>query len=210
MRLLHPLALCLCIALVGATGWPGLADAERAVRELRWADLMPEGEEERLVALYNEYIRSLIRQEQMSLSEAAPESDEDPAQAGGAGETMPDVFDIPEGSALDVMPQIGTFNTVAALHGEAVRLPGFIVPLTMEERETYTEFLLVPYFGACLHSPPPPPNQIVYVRADPAVKIDSIYDPVWVEGVMQTERHENDTGNAAYTIVLSNLELFEY
>ena len=173
-----------------------IADAnETETLEIMWEDLMPEGEEERLVELYNEFYEELEAQwanaEQMSLSEA-----------GAMG--------IEEGSAADFMPQIGTFNTVAELDGASIRMPGYIVPLAFDERETYTEFLLVPYFGACLHSPPPPPNQIVYVTANPAVEIKSIYDPVWTEGVLSAETNENETGDAAYTLTLSKLEPYEW
>ena len=50
------------------------------------------------------------------------------------------------------------------LNGCEVRLPGYLVPLEGQAGE-WKEFLLVPYFGACIHSPPPPANQIVHVKA---------------------------------------------
>src|SRR5690606_3286544 len=104
----------------------------------------------------------------------------------------------------------GTFNTVAALNNLDVRIPGFIVPLDFRADKKYREFLLVPYFGACLHTPPPPPNQIVYVRTGEPVTITDIWSPVWVEGVMKTQRHENDIGSAAYTLSLKKLSLYEF
>ena len=61
---------------------------------------------------------------------------------------------------------------VKALDGQSVSLPGFVVPLEGDS-ELITEFLLVPYFGACIHVPPPPPNQLVHVTIKGGVPIDS-------------------------------------
>ncbi len=49
------------------------------------------------------------------------------------------------------------------LNGSKVKIPGFVIPLEGDDKAV-TEFLLVPYFGACIHVPPPPPNQIIYVK----------------------------------------------
>jgi hypothetical protein len=108
------------------------------------------------------------------------------------------------------MDQIGTFNVVEELDGLNIRLPGYVVPLDFSADGVYREFLLVPYFGACLHTPPPPPNQIVYVKASPAAKVGSIYEPVWVEGIMKTGKFTSETGNSAYELTLSNIEAYEY
>src|SRR5690554_167905 len=62
-----------------------------------------------------------------------------------------------------------------------IRLPGFIVPVEMNEQQRVTEFFLVPYFGACIHLPPPPPNQIIYVTAEKGVAQQNLYDPYWVD-----------------------------
>ena len=72
---------------------------------------------------------------------------------------------------------------VAALDGQRVRLPGYLVPITMEG-ERLKEFLMVPYFGACIHVPPPPPNQVVFVRLPEAVAVEDPYGPHWVTGVL--------------------------
>jgi hypothetical protein len=74
---------------------------------------------------------------------------------------------------------------VADLNGKQVKIPGFVVPLE-GDGEAINEFLLVPYFGACIHVPPPPPNQIVYVKFSTAVPIDNLYDAVWVTGTLST------------------------
>ena len=61
------------------------------------------------------------------------------------------------------------------MNGTKVRIPGFIVPLGFDDDQTITQFFLVPYFGACLHMPPPPPNQIVLVNYPEGLKLDEIY-----------------------------------
>ncbi len=163
-------------------------------RVLDWMDLLPEGETERLQQLYLEYYEELEKK-------WAEDS-------GGPLDPAGPLAMIAEGSAADTMPQLGTYNVVEAFDGQTIRLPGYIVPLNFDIGDRYTEFLLVPYFGACLHLPPPPPNQIVYVRADPAVLVEEIWQPFWIEGTMRTETHKNDTGNAAYTVILDKLEAY--
>jgi len=75
---------------------------------------------------------------------------------------------------------------VKALDGQSVSLPGFVVPLEGDS-ELITEFLLVPYFGACIHVPPPPPNQLVHVTIKGGVPIDSLYDAIVVTGIIKTQ-----------------------
>ena len=169
-----------------------------APTELAWEDLMPEGEEERLEALYKDFYDDFEKRmlaDQQSLIDAG---DEDVASL------------ITEGSASDTMEQIGTFNVVADLDGERVRMPGYIVPFDFSAEAKHTEFLLVPYFGACLHTPPPPPNQMLFVKADPAATIDDIYEPYWLEGTLTTGKFESNLGNSAYELSLSKIEPYEY
>lgn len=86
-----------------------------------------------------------------------------------------------------------------ALDGQAVRIPGYVVPLE-EGNDGIKEFLLVPYFGACIHSPPPPANQIVLVKPDKPVAFKSM-DAVWVSGLLKTARQENqEMGVSGYRI----------
>lgn len=85
-----------------------------------------------------------------------------------------------------------------AIVGQAVRLPGFVVPLE-ESKQGLKEFLLVPYFGACIHSPPPPANQIVHVFAARPVAFKSM-DTVWVSGTLATVRGDTYMGASSYRI----------
>ncbi|CAH0992371.1 hypothetical protein SIN8267_02490 [Sinobacterium norvegicum] len=97
----------------------------------------------------------------------------------------------------------------AEMNGVAVRLPGFIVPLEYNSEQLITEFFIVPFFGACIHVPPPPPNQIVYVKSSEGFKFDALYKPFWVSGVLQTNLIQNDMATAAYTMDVSTLEYYE-
>jgi hypothetical protein len=89
--------------------------------------------------------------------------------------------------------------TEPSLDGTRVKLPGYLVPLE-ESAAGHTEFLLVPYFGACIHTPPPPANQIVLVvPAKPAAGFRSM-DTVWVSGTITTARGNSAMGSTGYRI----------
>jgi hypothetical protein len=87
---------------------------------------------------------------------------------------------------------------VKALDGQLVKLPGYIVPLDVTEEGRVTEFLLVPYYGACIHVPPPPPNQIVHVKTELGVMMDNLYQPFWIEGPLRVENTSTDLADAGY------------
>jgi len=166
---------------------------------LIWEDLMPKGEDRLLAELYANFYENQEKQfrKQLTLSQAA--------KAEGNLVSL-----IGEGSAQDTMEQIGTYNVVEDLSGAKIRLPGYVVPLDFNASSEYDEFLLVPYFGACLHTPPPPPNQIVFIKSTPATKIANINEPVWVEGNIKTGKFGSDLGNSAYELTLTKLEPYEY
>jgi uncharacterized protein len=86
-----------------------------------------------------------------------------------------------------------------AVVGQNVRLPGFVVPLE-DSKEGLKEFLLVPYFGACIHSPPPPANQIVHVLPKTPAKGFRSMDAVWISGKLTTGRTDSYMGSASYRI----------
>ena len=169
------------------------------VTTVSWEDLMPEGEDERLETLYTEFYSNLEQQYK-----------NDQTTLMGSQEYNALLSSIPDGSANDTMEQIGTFNVVSDLDGQAIRIPGYIVPLNFSQSSEYDEFLLVPYFGACLHTPPPPPNQMVFVRAKPAAKVASIDEPVWLEGTLKTGEFLSELGDSAYEMNLSKIEAYEF
>jgi hypothetical protein len=85
------------------------------------------------------------------------------------------------------------------LLGQNVRIPGFLVPLE-DVPGGMKEFLLVPYFGACVHSPPPPANQIVHVLLDKPNKRFRLMDVVWVTGLLTASKTDSHMGVAGYRI----------
>ncbi len=74
------------------------------------------------------------------------------------------------------------------LAGMDVRIPGYVIPLEFSGTKV-TEFLLVPYNGACIHTPPPPANQIIYVTLERGTALDGLFIAVWVEGRLGIERN---------------------
>ncbi len=97
---------------------------------------------------------------------------------------------------------------VKALDGQSVSLPGFVVPLEGDS-ELITEFLLVPYFGACIHVPPPPPNQLVHVTIKGGVPIDSLYDAIVVTGIIKTQTWSGEIAQVGYTMQAVGVAPFE-
>ena len=97
--------------------------------------------------------------------------------------------------------------TRAELDGARLRLPGYVVPL--DGGEQIREFLLVPYFGACIHTPPPPANQIIHaVSAKPLTKMRTM-DTVWVTGTLTLTRSETSWGNAGYRLTVDKVTPYE-
>jgi hypothetical protein len=94
-----------------------------------------------------------------------------------------------------------------ALHGQRIKIPGFVAPLDWENSGQLKEFLLVPYFGACIHSPPPPANQIIYITmAAPLEGIKSM-DVVWAYGTITVARNTSgDMGASSYSMTLDKAE----
>ncbi len=98
--------------------------------------------------------------------------------------------------------------TNPAIVGQVVRLPGFVVPLE-DSKEGLKEFLLVPYFGACIHSPPPPANQIVHVLPKTPAKGLRSMDTVWIVGTVTTLRTDSYMGASSYRIEATSVLPYE-
>lgn len=88
-----------------------------------------------------------------------------------------------------------------------VRLPGFVVPLDVNAK-SLEEFLLVPYFGACIHTPPPPANQIIHVRLAKPAALDAMAT-IWAMGVLKTERDSYGETVAGYKLVQAKIEPYQ-
>lgn len=100
---------------------------------------------------------------------------------------------------------------VKAQINQKVRLPGYAVPLDAN-RNDKREFLLVPYFGACIHTPPPPANQIVLVRPTAQSKIKKMpesMDVLWVEGELKEGRVTTSQGISGYVMDAVSIAPYE-
>lgn len=98
---------------------------------------------------------------------------------------------------------------VNALDGKRVRIAGFVVTLERNDKGV-TEFLLVPYFGACIHTPPPPANQIVHVLAKEGYPPEKAIFPVWVTGTLKTVAAVTPEGAAGYRIADAQVEEYPW
>ena len=94
------------------------------------------------------------------------------------------------------------------LVGQLVRIPGFVVPLE-DTNDGLKEFLLVPYFGACIHSPPPPANQIIHVLPKTPAKGFRSMDTVWISGRLTTPRTDSYMGVSGYRIEADAVTRYE-
>lgn len=101
-----------------------------------------------------------------------------------------------------------SFRTMPELDGVEARIPGFVVPIETDGDGNLKEFFLVPYFGACIHVPPPPANQIIYGRLAEPIPMVNIWDAFWMEGTLNIEDISNDTAASAYTMDVTKLELY--
>lgn len=161
---------------------PLLSHAE--LPELDWLELMPREDRQALEAM-------------PEISHDSPEAASAFGQQGGLkqAEGLPAVM--------------YSKKTVARLDGKRIRLGGYPVPLESDAEGKSTLLFLVPYPGACIHVPPPPPNQIVLVRYPRGVALSDIYEPLWVEGTLHIEAVDNDLADAAYALDASSVRLVE-
>lgn len=90
-----------------------------------------------------------------------------------------------------------------------IKLPGYIVPVETGEDGKATGFFLVPFFGACIHLPPPPPNQIIYATYTDGIALDNLEIPYWIEATIYTKKMFNDMAVAAYTATVDKLYEFK-
>ena len=96
----------------------------------------------------------------------------------------------------DEAPVVDRFN------GQKVRIPGYVVPLDAS-RDPKRAFLLVPYIGACIHTPPPPANQIILVQPKSDSRIKSVpesMETVWIEGLLEVGRATTSQGVTGYVL----------
>lgn len=101
------------------------------------------------------------------------------------------------------------YAVVPEYKGKRVRLPGYLIPLDLSV-DGATEFLLVPFVGACIHVPPPPPNQIVHARITKPFMPNGMFHPVYAVGVLDTVLAQTDFASASYTLAVEEFEAVEF
>lgn len=126
---------------------------------------------------------------------------------------------IPEGEKLLPPPQVSHDGNLASvpqpvggvnkkLDNQDLRIPGFVVPLEGDAKKI-TAFLLVPYFGACIHVPPPPTNQVIYVSYPKGAPVDDLWDAIWVKGKMRTISSSHEMATASYSMEATEVSVYE-
>ncbi len=153
--------------------------ATEGVRELKWEDLMPKDWNPKAVLE-----KALDGKEASELMDSAPEA---------------------QRLLIEYMTAMSAAPVIPELDGQQVQLAGYVVPLEFGGSEV-TEFLLVPYFGACIHVPPPPANQIVYVKTENAYPITGLFDAVKVSGTLKAKVYRNLLGDAGYSMEVDKVE----
>ncbi|EPJ45094.1 MAG: hypothetical protein OFPII_30140 [Osedax symbiont Rs1] len=93
------------------------------------------------------------------------------------------------------------------LNGQIIKIPGFAIPLEGGEHKI-TEFLLVPYFGACYHVPPPPENQIIHVVFKDGVEFKELWDVVYIVGKLRTQAFSHELAEVGYQ--MEGIRIEEY
>ena len=182
------------LLLLPLAGVLGLAGAQPA-RQIGWEDLLPKGQtvENPFTKLAPEHLEALIevaavRDRKAMGVELTPidlNAERDAlAKLKAAKIDVDDLLSRRKEIAMKLRAQSRATN--AALDNQLIRMPGYLLPLEFSGQQV-TEFLLVPYVGACIHSPPPPPNQIVYVKSDKPVEVKATFDAVWVTGRMSSK-----------------------
>ncbi|MEM5521769.1 DUF3299 domain-containing protein [Sulfitobacter sp. AS59] len=96
-----------------------------------------------------------------------------------------------------------------ALNGAYITMPGFIIPFDISAKGI-TSFMLVPYVGACIHTPPPPANQLVMVDSAKPWPGDQLWDAVWVTGTMRTQLQSTKLGQTGYSLTADDMKVFEW
>ncbi len=95
------------------------------------------------------------------------------------------------------------------LDGQRIRMPGFVLPLE-NGADGVTEFILTPYAGACIHVPPPPANQLVFVTTQTPWASDDMFEAVWVSGVLTVNPISTTLAEIGYALAADGMEIYEW
>ncbi len=176
------LGLALMPGLAAAQGGKSASSASSAERHIAWQELVPPG-----------WNPTEILKEKFNDPQLPMLSDDNPKVQ----------------ALMDEMRKLwDTAPVNPAMDGVRGRIPGYVVPLE-DGRAGLKSFLLVPYYGACIHTPPPPANQIIHITLDKPVKGYQTMDTVWVHGTLRTERAQSEMGASAYRIHATRVTPYE-
>lgn len=114
------------------------------------------------------------------------------------------------GEGAPAAHQVMHFETNPKLDNRIIRIAGFIAPINLDSKGKIIDFYLVPYFGACIHVPPPPPNQLIYVKLKTPAAVESTYDAYWVTGKVRIDKVTTVFGATAYSMQGDEIQEYEY
>ena len=189
-------AICLAIAAAFSFSFANPAMALDPV-EITWVDLLPEERpyHDPFRELEYRQISDLAELYRIEVLKIRAENDETRARALELREGLvsqgldPDQLFRQREIVMNQRKMAATEPNTELL-GKLVRLPGYLLPLEMVDQKAI-EFLLVPTVGACIHTPPPPANQMVFVRFEQGFEVDELYKPVWISGEMRAQSQSN-------------------
>ncbi|MCC5856030.1 MAG: DUF3299 domain-containing protein [Idiomarina sp.] len=150
----------------------------------------------------------LIPDHIMTQLDALPQLEHDYSES--APDPFTDEWDHPAAAQWNAI--LNSTDTVSDYEGKLVRLPGYIVPLDYDDRQNVRSFFFVPYYGACIHVPPPPPYQLIYIHEVPRgtnISVNDMYYPYWITGVLRIDIEENELGTAAYAMELRSMRRYQ-
>ncbi len=184
-NLILPCVYFLLLLQITAGGNMAIAESQEnssnQIETISWENLIPEGYDvTEKISKYKEQLNQF--------------RDNDPEAMAIYGNIQAELDNAPVNTALD---------------GKTIKMPGFIAPLE-NNNGVISEFLLVPYFGACIHLPPPPMNQTVLIKADSGqgIKSEDAKKPVWITGKLNAVEERTDIGAAGYRIENAKIEIY--
>ena len=122
----------------------------------------------------------------------------------------PDLGGVVEHGMTPAAPGVVDPTDVVTEYNDVqVKIAGYVLPLDFEDT-TVKEFLLVPYVGACIHVPPPPPNQIIYVTSEDGIEVGGMFEPVWATGTLKTASLSSELADVGYMMTLDQTEPYAY
>ena len=131
----------------------------------------------------------------------------DLGKLGGPDDGTPAPSPQPEGRWMSAPARTSATppSVVESLGGKRVHIGGYVVPLNFDSTRV-TDFLLVPFVGACIHVPPPPANQIIYVKVEKGFDVQGTFDPVWVTGTLKVTPTFTGLADAGYSLEAEKVE----